>query len=223
MTRAPPSAAREPLAVPPLPVGPLDGRLVRLEPLAVGHVPALAAAAAEDRASYGYTTVPDGEPATARYVEALRQAAARGETVPFAQCRAGDGRPVGVTRYLTLRRTPPAAPWAVEIGGTWLAASAQGTGLNVEAKLLLLAHAFEVWGVGRVDFKTDARNGRSRAALEALGATFEGVLRSWQPSHVPGEEGRLRDSAMYSLVAAEWPGRRAHLEARLAGPPPATC
>ena len=127
-----------------------------------------------------------------------------------------DERVVGCTRFLTIRRrSRDSAPFAVEIGGTWLSASAQRTGVNVEAKLLLLAHAFDAWGVGRVDFKTDARNAPSRAAIAALGATFEGVLRNWQPSHVPGEEALLRDSAMYAVTDADWPAVRARLEARL--------
>jgi RimJ/RimL family protein N-acetyltransferase len=99
----------------------------------------------------------------------------------------------------------------VEIGGTFLAASAQRTGINTEAKLLLLEHAFDVLGVGRVDLKTDARNDRSRNAMLRIGATFEGVLRNWQPSLVPGEEGLLRDSALYSITDREWPEVREHL------------
>jgi RimJ/RimL family protein N-acetyltransferase len=108
-----------------------------------------------------------------------------------------------------------ADPFAVEIGFTWLAASAQRSGINIEAKLLLLAYAFERLGVARVDFKTDARNERSRRAIEGLGARFEGVLRSFGPSWAPGEEGLLRDSAMYSVIAADWPPCRDHLRARL--------
>jgi RimJ/RimL family protein N-acetyltransferase len=103
----------------------------------------------------------------------------------------------------------------VEIGWTWLAASAQGTGINTDAKLLLLRHAFETLGVARVDLKTDARNHRSRRAIEGLGATFEGVLRRWSPSWTPGEEGRLRDSAMYSFIDVEWPDREDRLRRRL--------
>jgi RimJ/RimL family protein N-acetyltransferase len=81
---------------------------------------------------------------------------------------------------------------------------------------MLFEYAFENLGVVRVDLKTDARNGRSRRAIGALGAHFEGVLRHWSPSHVPGEEGRLRDSAMFSVVAQEWPTARAALRSRLA-------
>jgi RimJ/RimL family protein N-acetyltransferase len=199
----------------PLPT--LRGRLVRLEPLTRAHVEQLAAAAAEDRSTYEWTTVPDGAQAMARFVDGLLAQRAVGEDLPFAQVRVSDGRAVGITRYLTLRRRPEEpGPFAVEIGGTWLAGSAQRSGLNVEAKLLLLGNAFEQWRVARVDFKTDARNERSRTAIEALGARFEGVLRSWQPSHVRGEEGALRDSAIFSILAAEWPTVQGALRARLA-------
>lgn len=105
---------------------------------------------------------------------------------------------------------------AVEIGSTWLAASYQGSGINPETKLLLFRHAFEQWGVVRVDLKTDARNMRSRAAIEMLGARFEGVLRNWSQSWAAGEDGQLRDSAMFSVIAPEWPECRRRLEQRLA-------
>jgi len=105
---------------------------------------------------------------------------------------------------------------AIEVGFTWLGASAQGTGINAEAKLLLITYAFETLGVLRVDFKTDARNERSRRAIAALGARFEGVLRNWSPSWVAGEEGKLRDSAMFSVIADEWPTVKSALAARVA-------
>jgi RimJ/RimL family protein N-acetyltransferase len=195
----------------------LVGDVVRLEPLGARHVDDLLIASSEHRDTYGWTTVPDGRDEVERYVGALLDAVADDETVAFAQVRVADGRAVGVTRYLTLRYRNAASstPYALEVGGTWLAASAQGTALNTEAKLLLLTHAFDVWDVGRVDLKTDARNERSRAAIEAIGATFEGVLRSWQPSHAAGEDGLLRDSAIYSIVSAEWPDVRARLVDRL--------
>ena len=91
----------------------------------------------------------------------------------------------------------------------------QGTGINAEAKLLLFTYAFETLGVVRVDLKTDARNARSRAAIAALGAQFEGVLRSWSPSWVAGEEGKLRDSALFSVIEAEWPTVQSSLAARV--------
>jgi N-acetyltransferase len=109
-------------------------------------------------------------------------------------------------------------PCWVEIGFTWLAASAQGTGINPEAKLLLFTYAFETLGVSRVDLKTDARNERSRRAIATAGAHFEGVLRSWSASWAPGEEGKLRDSAMFSVIATEWPAVKSSLAARVAGP-----
>jgi RimJ/RimL family protein N-acetyltransferase len=185
----------------------LVGPVVRLEPLAERHIPDLVAAAGEDRSSYAFTSVPDraGMPGYVR--ELLDDPSA----VPFAQVRVADGRAVGGTRYHNLRYAGGAAPYAVEIGGTWLAGSAQGTGLNKAAKLLLLTHAFETWAVARVDLLTDARNARSRAAIASLGATFEGVLRSWQPSRAPGEDDLLRDSALFSIVAAEWPAVRDRL------------
>jgi RimJ/RimL family protein N-acetyltransferase len=194
----------------------LAGRLVRLEPLALDHLDDLVAAAGEDGATYGYTTVPRTRDAMRAHIEILLAERDAGEGVPFTQVREEGGRVVGMTRYLTIRRTGGAAvPFAVEIGGTWLAASAQRSGVNQEAKILLLTWAFDRWGVVRVDFKTDARNERSRTAIEGLGATFEGVLRNWQPSHVPGEEGRMRDSAMFSITAAEWPRVREDLARRL--------
>ncbi len=197
-------------------VGPLTGRLVRLEPLGLEHVEGLAASSQRDRGTFGFTTVPDGADDTRGYVLELRAAQAAGDTIPFAQVRLADGCPVGVTRYLAFRGLDgDPLPFAVEIGGTWLASSAQGTGINIEAKLLLLGHAFDSWRVGRVDLKTDARNARSRAAIAALGATFEGILRHWQPSLVPGEETQLRDSAIFSIVDTEWAAVRRKLTDRL--------
>ncbi len=202
----------------PMPVAlPMSGRRVRLEKLTTDHVDGLIAASSENRESYSFTTVPFGPEGVSGYVRELLEGSAAGATVPFVQVRVADDAVLGVTRFLSPRRRSPddPVPYAVEIGGTWLAAPAQGTGINTEAKLLLLTHAFEVWKVGRVDFKTDARNARSRAAIAGLGASFEAVLRSWQPSHAVGEEGQLRDSAMYAVVASDWPSVRAGLEKRL--------
>ncbi|MGI8574794.1 MAG: GNAT family N-acetyltransferase [Egibacteraceae bacterium] len=197
-------------------VGELVGRLVRLQPLVDAHVDDLVRAVEESRDSYGYTTVPQGREQMSAYVRGLLVGVRVFEVVPFAQTSLVGGRVVGVTRYLNLRtRHGAQLPYAVEIGGTWLAASAQRMGVNVDAKRLLLTHAFEDWQVGRVDIKTDARNHRSRDAIAALGARFEGILRAWEPSHVPGEEGQLRDSAMYSILLSEWPHVRRLLEARL--------
>jgi len=192
----------------------LSGSLVRLEPLSASHVPDLAAAVEEERVSYGFTWVPRAAEVE-DYVLAQRQ---RSGLTPFAQVRVADGRAVGCTAYWDLRTWPDRDSLrAVEIGFTWLAASAQGTGINAEAKLLLLTYAFETLGVVRVDLKTDARNERSRRAIAALGARFEGVLRNWSASWAAGEEGKLRDSAMFSVVADEWPTVKSALATRVAG------
>jgi N-acetyltransferase len=204
------------VTVPILQPPPLSGSLVRLEPLADSHIADLVAAAAENRDTYQFAAVPEPD-ALAGAVAQLYVDVAAGARIAFAQVRVSDGRAVGMTTYLNLRfrDAHQTRPFAVEIGSTWLAASAQRTGINVEAKLLLLIHAFEAWGVARVDVKTDARNERSRVAIAGLGAQFEGVLRQWQPSQVRGEEERLRDTAMYSIVTADWPAARENLRSRL--------
>jgi RimJ/RimL family protein N-acetyltransferase len=195
----------------------LRGDAVRLEALGLEHVDALFAAANEDRAAYDFTYVPSTREDMSSSVVDLLRAWQLGEVVPFVQIEARSGRVVGVTRFLTIRRSSlERPPFAVEIGGTWLAASAQRTGINTEAKYLLLGYAFEVLGVGRVDLKTDARNDRSRNAISRIGATYEGVLRHWQPSLVPGEEGLLRDSALYSIIDREWSDVREHLRSLVA-------
>lgn len=192
----------------------LIGRHVRLEPLSSDHVDSLVRAASEDRATYGFTKVPQGATAMGMYVGALLSEHEDGETVPFVQIDVQRSRVVGMTRYLTLRARPgETAPYGVEIGGTWLSASAQRSPINTESKYLLLRQAFEVWCVTRVDLKTDNRNERSRAAIARLGATFEGVLRRWQPSLVTGEEAMYRDSAMFSIIDTEWTMVASHLRA----------
>ncbi|MFI9149812.1 GNAT family N-acetyltransferase [Streptomyces sp. NPDC053367] len=193
----------------------LEGTTVRLEPLGLAHAADLATAAEEDRSGYSFTWVPRAEEVEAYIAEQLARAAT-GRLAPYAQISLESGRAVGATAYWEPRC------WlsddhldAVEVGFTWLAASAQGTGLNAESKLLLFRHAFEVWRVSRVDLKTDARNARSRAAIARTGARFEGVLRNWSRSWAPGESG-LRDSAIFSITAQEWPQCKGLLEARVA-------
>ena len=123
---------------------------------------------------------------------------------------AASGKPIGSTRFLTLRPEHR----GLEIGWTWLRRSHWSSGANVEAKLLQLGHAFERHGCMRVEFKTDARNERSRRALEALPAQFEGVFRKHM---LVGEDGtRLRDSAYYAITDDEWPAVKANLQRRLA-------
>lgn len=199
----------------------LQGRLVRLEPLVGEHVAASAAAAAEDRAGYAYTWVPDGPTETALYVQEALTHQAAGRSLVWVARRLADTRIVGTTRFWDMEvfswppPWPPGAgrgpepfdgrpPSVPEIGSTWYAASAQRTGVNSEAKLLQLTHAFEVWQVLRVTFKTDARNTVSRRAIERIGAQFEGVRRG----HSPARDGTVRDSAYYSITASEWPAVR---------------
>ena len=194
----------------------MAGRQVRLEPLRYSHVGEALEAAREDRATYRFISIPSEITAMTAYVEGLLTESETGAVVPFAQVDVVSGRVVGMTRYMSIRRrNTDGLPYAVEIGGTWLRASAQRTGLNTEAKFLLLRYAFEEWRVARVDLKTDNRNERSKAAITRLGATFEGVLRHWQPSQVVGEDDRYRDTAMFSILDEEWPNRRTRLESMM--------
>jgi len=196
----------------------LRGPTVTLRPLALDDAAELASAAAESRDEYGFTRVPDGVDDARRYIELALADARAGHRLPFLIV--WHDRPVGSTSYLDVQRwrwpvgSPRQradAPDALEIGATWLAASAQRTRCNTEAKLLLLSHAFDVWDVHRVALKTDARNARSRRAIERLGARLDGVRRA----DVPGADGTVRDSAYYSIVRDEWPAVRATLEAAL--------
>jgi N-acetyltransferase len=205
----------------------LEGRIVRLEPLETRHAPLLAEAAAENRATYGFTWVPDGLEDARRYVEGALAHQSSGQSVPFAVRTVADARVVGSTRFLDLQVFEWPPPWPPgtggtepsdstpptvgEIGSTWYAASAQRTGVNAECKLLLLTHAFEVWKSQRVTFKTDARNRTSRGAIERLGAGHDGVLRA----HSPASDGTVRDTAYYSVIAEEWPDVQAGLRHRL--------
>lgn len=194
----------------------LTGRFVRLEPVEPAHVPGLAAAASEDRSTYNWTTVPNGEAEFgANVVRALEERAA-GLRLAFATVQldgTAAGRVVGSTSYLDPQRWPGARGRidSIEIGATWIAASAQRTAVNTEAKLLMLNHAFDVIGVHRVVLNTDARNERSRNAIARIGATFEGVLHGFRY----GVEGTPRDTATFAIPARDWPAVRAQLEARL--------
>jgi RimJ/RimL family protein N-acetyltransferase len=197
----------------------LAGRLVRLEPLSAAHLEPLVAAAA-DRATYGLTFVPEGPAQMAAYLRDAERARRAGAQLAFATVRAVDGVVVGSTRFTGLEpwAWPPGSrhqrrerPDAVEIGHTWLAAPAQRTGINTEAKLLMLRHAFETWEVHGVWLRTDERNARSRAAIERLGARFDGILRADRA----GADDTVRNSAYYSILAEEWPALRARLQGLL--------
>jgi len=188
----------------------LDGAHVRLEPLSMAHADELLAASNEDRSTYGWTRTPAGPAGVVAYIDA---AYAEGR-IPFATIWKEVGRVVGSTSFFPewwVETDGP--PDVVEIGATFLAASAQRTAVNTEAKLLMLTHAFEVWGVQRVSLKTDARNERSRAAIERLGARYDGTLRRHMPAYGPG--GGPRDSAFFSILSEEWPAVKSGLHARL--------
>jgi N-acetyltransferase len=185
----------------------LEGRIVRLEPLAAAHGDGLWLASRDPRTWRWLSIVqPQTRETWDTFVQQALDAAAAGTEIPLVTIRRDEI--VGSTRFLALRPEHR----SVEIGWTWLHPSAWGTGANVEAKLLQLRHAFEVWSCRRVELKTDAHNERSRGALEALGATFEGVHRK----HMLVRGGENRDSAWYSVVDDDWPSVQARLEARLA-------
>jgi RimJ/RimL family protein N-acetyltransferase len=198
----------------------LSGQHVRLEPLARAHVPGLVAAAAEDPSLYNWTTIPADPAGMMRYVDTAVRWREEGTALPFATVRLADGKVIGSTRFFLIEcwEWPAGHPEArrggpdgCEIGYTWLAASAIRTAANTEAKLLMLEHAFERWRVHRVCFHTDMRNERSRNALARLGAVFEGTLRA----HRLASDIIPRDSARFSIIAAEWPGVRQRLLQRL--------
>jgi RimJ/RimL family protein N-acetyltransferase len=194
---------------PPTPIQPtiLEGALVRLEPLSLDHLDGLASVGL-DRAIWTWMVAPITTPREMRaWLEAALASARAGTEVPFATIERASGQAVGSTRYMSL------APEhrRVEIGWTWVAPAWQGSGANTEAKLLLLEHAFERLGCRRVEFKTDALNERSRAALLGIGATFEGILRN----HMIMGDGRQRHSAYYSIIDSEWPAARVRLAAKV--------
>ncbi len=183
----------------------LAGGVVRLEPLSLAHVPDLALAGAEaDIWRYMPVAAPRDEAAMRALVGAALQESARGARQAFAIIPLDSGRAVGSTSYLDI------APEhrRIEIGWTWLGASARRTAVNTECKYLLLKHAFEELGCGRVQLKTDGRNLRSQAAIERLGARREGVLRR----HRVQPDGFVRDTVMFSIIAEEWPAVKARLE-----------
>jgi RimJ/RimL family protein N-acetyltransferase len=186
----------------------LEGRLVRLEPLTRGHADALWDASRDERTWRWLSVVqPADRTAFDDWLDAALANAQTGVEIPLATL--ARDRVVGSTRYLALRPEHR----SVEIGWTWLHPDAWGRGVNVEAKLLMLRHAFGTWGCRRVELKTDALNKRSRGAMEALGATFEGIHRK----HMLVRDGENRDSAWYSITDDEWPAVERGIVERLAG------
>jgi RimJ/RimL family protein N-acetyltransferase len=195
----------------------LEGGHVRLEPLELRHADALAAASAAEPSLYQWSAVPQGKLDMTRYIETALRWRDAGTAVPFAIVRRSDNAVIGSTRYFDMERWAwpegharhgSSAADACEIGYTWLTISAVRTAANTEAKLLMLAHAFESWKMLRVCLHTDKRNERSRAAIERIGGRFEGFLRA----HRLATDHTARDSARYSILAEEWPAVKARLE-----------
>jgi RimJ/RimL family protein N-acetyltransferase len=185
----------------------LEGDLVALEPLAEEHAEGLWAAAQAPEIWSWLAPLGEDRKLFDRWFEDSLGANREGREGVFATRQLATGALVGSTRYLAVRPDDR----VVEIGWTWLNPSAWRSGVNAEAKLLMLSHAFETLGCVRVELKTDARNERSRAAMEALPAQFEGVMRKHML--VPGVG--QRDSAYFSIVDDEWPAVRANLLTRL--------
>ena len=186
----------------------LTGRIVRLEPLDVRHADGLFAASRDPAVWRWIEAQPVSREAFDAWFGRALDVARAGAEAPFATVRAGDGAVVGSTRFLALRP----ADRGVEIGWTFLAPEMWRTGANVEAKLLMLTHAFDALRCLRVELKTHESNARSRGAMLALGATFEGIHRKHRV--IPGVG--IRDTAWYSIVDDEWPAVRTRLQARLA-------
>ena len=180
---------------------------MRLEPLRPEHEEALWLASRDPRT---WRWLPIVQPQTrddwSAFFESALAAAGTGTEMPLVTLRSE--QVVGSTRFLALRPEHG----SIEIGWTWLNPDSWSSGANVEAKFLQMRHAFETWGCRRVELKTDALNERARGALEALGATFEGIHRN----HMLVRDGENRDSAWYSVIDEEWTTVREHLEARLA-------
>lgn len=198
----------------------LRGDHIRLEPLSYRHVDGLVEATRQDRELFRWTIVPRTRDAAREYVRNALAWQEAGTALPFATVRQADGVVVGTTRFWNAEywawpvghaRHERGGPDAAEIGWTWLAATAVRTGANTEAKLLMLDYAFSVLGMLRICFHTDVRNERSKAALGRIGAQYEGVLRS----HRMAADFVPRDSARFSILAAEWPAAAEKLRARL--------
>jgi RimJ/RimL family protein N-acetyltransferase len=186
----------------------LEGVIVRLEPLRADHVGDLTRVGLDGSLWALQPRRVQSADDMSRYVDLALADQRRGLSVPFAIVDRAEGAIIGSTRFMDI------APEhrRVEIGATWIAPAYQRTGANVEAKLLLLTHAFDVAGAQKVVFKTEASNEQSRRALLALGAVEEGILRS----HLLSDDGRRRDMVYFSILDGEWPAVRERNEARLA-------
>jgi N-acetyltransferase len=189
----------------PLKVEPvtLRGAGVRLEPMTIDHVQALARVGLEPELWRWTPTAVTNTDEMRAYVQTALDEQRRGAALPFVIVDQASGQVIGSTRYANIDR----ANRRLEIGWTWLAPSHQRTRANTEAKLLLLTHAFENLGAMRVELKTDALNEKSRRAILRIGAVEEGILRK----HVITASGRIRDTVYFSIVDSEWPGVKARL------------
>jgi RimJ/RimL family protein N-acetyltransferase len=181
----------------------LEGRLVRLEPMSPRHLDGLEQVALDPTLWQWTLARPTDRAGLETWMSAAMAGAAAGSELPFVTVERASGRPIGSSRYLNI----VAEHLRLEVGWSWVALEWQRTGANREAKLLMLTHAFETLGCNRVEFKTDSLNDASRAALLAIGATFEGVFRN----HMVMPGGRLRHSAYYSVVEEEWPAVKSRL------------
>ncbi|MDR5756654.1 GNAT family protein [Caballeronia sp. LZ035] len=188
----------------------LSGTRVQLRPLRREDRAALLAAAADGELWNLRVTVVPNEDTIDRMIDTVFADRDAGTVMPFVIVRREDGRVVGSTRFWKIDRVNRKC----EIGSTWLAASAQRTGINIEAKLLMLTHAFEVMQCVRVQFTTDELNEKSRAAILGIGAKQEGVVR--HERIMP--DGRKRNSVRFSIIDDEWPDVKVMLEARLRRP-----
>jgi N-acetyltransferase len=185
----------------------LIGKHVRLEPLSLDHTGALARVGLVPELWRLQPALIESEADMRRYVQAALDDQARGVSLPFAMLEPATGQVMGSTRYMDI-----ALPHRrLEIGATWLAPAFQRSGANTEAKLLLLAHAFEALNMQKVVLKTEVLNTQSREAIARIGAVEEGVFRK----HLIATSGRARDMVYFSILDAEWPGVKARLAARL--------
>jgi RimJ/RimL family protein N-acetyltransferase len=190
----------------------LTGRHVRLEPLTPAHAPDLFAAISADPTIWRWwrESPPVDLAGMEAFVAATLQEQAGGSVIAFAQIDLKSGKAVGTTTYMEISRRDS----GLEIGSTWLGKPWQRTGINTEAKYLLLRHAFEELGAVRVQLKTDLRNIQSQTAIARLGAVREGVLRK----HRLVRDGYIRDTVMFSIIADEWPSVKARLEGFMVAP-----
>jgi RimJ/RimL family protein N-acetyltransferase len=189
-----------------MPIDPvtLEGRVVRLEPLALSHLDALCAVGLDPELWQYTLTIVQTREDMRSYLEAALKAREQGSALPFVIIERAANTVVGSTRYLNIDQQNK----KLEIGSTWVARRWQRTAVNTEAKYLLLRHAFEVLGCVRVEFKTDVLNRQSRAALLRIGAKEEGILRK----HLITQTGRVRDTVYFSILDTEWPDVKRRLE-----------